>query len=152
MTPDQQNLAIDEICRPKVETCPIHLRRDCCARGSIPDYVNDLNAMANAEAALKRFDKPTSSLTRDYATVRYTSELRKLVRAELRKVTVWTGDRLPNGKPMLLETHVDASPFEEIKLVRATAKQKAKAFLKALGKWPPRAERAHAEAEAGGNL
>lgn len=101
--------------------------------GYPPDFHGSMDAMALAEQILPSFDKTSSSNPEDYATLRYTHELSRIVGVKLREETVWTGNMLPDGKPMLLTTFVHASDFETFKIIQATATQRAKAFLAVIG-------------------
>lgn len=103
---------------------------------NMPDWPNDLNACHEMEMVLMEMDKQPnvqmSSRPQDRAMVRYTAHLGKIVGAKLKEITVWTGRNLPCGKPELLATSVDASPFESQKLIHATARQRCLAFIQTL--------------------
>lgn len=51
MTPEAQRVAIAEACGIDVKICPVHRSRTCCGRG-YPNYLNDLNAMYEAEKVI----------------------------------------------------------------------------------------------------
>lgn len=76
-----------------------------------------------------------SSRASDHEPVRHAHELSKVVGIELRKETVVSDLKQPDGSPLLLNTYVPASPFELVKLVRATAAQRREALLRTLGLW-----------------
>ncbi len=76
-----------------------------------PDYLNDLNAMAQAEAILSEIDEKWGS-----QQWRYTSKLSDIV-----------GVDAPTHEPMPNE--------EAFKIIRATAAQRAEAFGRALNLW-----------------
>lgn len=111
--------------------CELHSRL-IESLSKVPDYPNDLNACAEFEKAMLVSSKPYSS-GMDHEQIKYCSELRKIVGAALRKETVLSGIKKPDGSELLLETSVYSSPFEEIKLVTATAEQRCITFLKVKG-------------------
>ena len=103
MTPEQQRIAIAEACGED---------NDSIYRDLIPDYLNDLNAMHEAEETLD------ASQCAEYA--------RQLMKHH------------PTYCVTVLDTRF--APTEEIayetyQLLHATAAQRAEAFLRTIGKW-----------------
>lgn len=102
----------------------------------IPDYLNDLNAIHNdVEPLILKSTKPYSSRVQDHEPWRYQTHLRKIVGAELREERVLSGTKDEDGVEIVLITYVYASYAESLKVIRATASQKAEAILKTLNKW-----------------
>ena len=116
MSPEQQRIAIAEACgwtalteeQPFMTALPKHWQ-GAESRMPLPDYLNDLNAMHEAEEMLNR------------------NQL-YLYGNELDRIT------LPKNKIEMAYVHgPEAGMYPE--LFRATAAQRAEAFLKTLGKW-----------------
>lgn len=104
----------------RFERCAKPEHHNGFAYGS-PDYLHDVNAMIEAEKVLENHptDKPWSSAALDCAESRFVHHLLRIVGAKLiQHKGLTTYGRL-----------------EELKLVRATARQRAEAFLKALNLW-----------------
>ncbi len=93
----------------------------------LPDYLSDLNAMHDAEKVLLDGSHSVrgSSRPQDHAELRYIGKLSEIVGLRLREIV--TKDNMA--------THVSASPFENMKLIQATASQRAEAFLRTLSLW-----------------
>ena len=111
MTDGEINLAIAEACRKDTSLCPVHLSRACCGRAGYRDWCNDLNAMHEAEKVL------TECADDNYAKFNnYLYHLEMIVcNAHGKDCTDYDG----------------WSGF----IAFATARQRAEAFLKTLGKW-----------------
>lgn len=98
-----------------------------------PNPLVNLNVMNMAEDFLNKFDNNLSSNLRDYASVRYSGELGKILGVQYKEVQILP-EMADKGFPVMT-TSIFASPFEQLKFLRATAAQKAEAFLKALHLW-----------------
>lgn len=109
MTPEQQRIAIAEACGKKF------IFQEYGGKivffNDIPDYLNDLNAMHEAEKVLKTQNQ-TKSVKNLWRT--YKIELWKIVNPEIR--FQWDSEHWIN-------------------CISATAEQRAEAFLRTIGKW-----------------
>lgn len=144
MTPEEQRIAIAEVCGWKWHHCPtsnieIDQFGQLLKLGSrkwsgwvkgkhpdaagywhqtyAPDYLHDLNSMHEAEKALFGQDKPVLSSPQPSAI--YENELIRVVVGELGFI---------NGECCLCHGQL-------VLVAHATAAQRAEAFLKCLGKW-----------------
>lgn len=112
MTREAQQIAIAEACGKDVKICPIHHSRTCCGRiRTIPDYLSDLNAMHEAENW--------------YFSQSQTIDEKSLWLDNLAVVCGWAK----------AETPVEAKFESDLNCSRATAAQRAEAFLRTIGKW-----------------
>jgi hypothetical protein len=149
MSPAEQNIAIAYLCGWVRVGLPFE-RHGITLNGPVfgwyhpdvtgcsfnpPDYVNNLNDIAKAEQLILESSKPWSSDPLDHEPCRYLNELIKVTGADMRKETVVSGAKKPDGSYLLLEHYVYASYDEELKVIRATAAQRAEAILKTLDKW-----------------
>lgn len=119
----------------------------------VPDYLNDLNAMNEAEEVLneEQYSKLFSSNPRDHADMRYIAELAKVCGIETREELIINVDEKDKDKlnfrpgpyptPIELPSsaivlgHIIPAYGHELCLIKATAAQRAEAFLKAINKW-----------------
>lgn len=162
MKPEAQRIAIAEACGWVTDCGYENSLKDNVFYGSCPDqnikwqkcpdYLNDLNAMHEAEKVL---DEPSrsiggSSRPQDHAAFRYLSELSKLCGMVTRKEMVVSCPEqfrpafdkvMKNGPPFklpfgvgILSHSIPAYGYETV-MIRATASQRAEAFLRTIGKW-----------------
>ena len=120
--------------------------------GHVPDYLSDLNACHEMEKVLDdpKHSKMASSRPYDHAPWRYLSELAKVCKLEVREEMVVSCaeqfrpafDKVMKGGPpfklpvgvCILSHFIPAQGYETC-LIRATAAQRAEAFLRTIGKW-----------------
>lgn len=105
-------------------------------RAPVLNYFASLDAMHEAEKVLIKDDEKFACSSRpyDYPTIKYKQVLRAITGAKLKEETIVSGEK-QNGTPRFLSTYVYASPWEDMKLVHATAAQRAEAFLRTKGLW-----------------
>jgi hypothetical protein len=122
MSPEAQRIAIAEVCgyrhgesKPFWMATPVGQPFVACSVDKLPDYLNDLNAMHEAEKFIPQRDRCL-----------YPGNLIKS-----------TG---PDGIIDLVDDYGEWSTSESTSffaLIHATAAQRAEAFLRTLGKWVP---------------
>lgn len=116
-----------------------------------PDYVNDLNLMHEAEKLILTSTKPWSSRGQDHEPMRYIAMLYQVLGVETREELVLSVEAKDIGKlnnrpkpwPHPIELPSSAIVLShcvplagwDMKLIRATAPQRAEAFLRTIGKW-----------------
>ena len=114
MKPEQQRIAIAEACGYK-PGCKCRLKQPrwrtpddsgCCSIDELPNYLNDLNAMHEAEATLV-----DAALNKNFVD---------------NLIVVILGEN---------EAQSDGSYYEAWLMLQATAAQHAEAFLRTTGKW-----------------
>lgn len=115
MNPEKQRIAIAEACGWRIEyihgngmDCDVWVDPEGLIREECPDYLNDLNAMHEAEKALTELQRGD-----------YSHEL-------LRMVAI----RKPYNPRSMAWCHMDF-----FQVTHATAAQRAEAFLKTINKW-----------------
>ncbi len=122
-----------------------------CVLAEIPDYLNDLNAMHSAEKFILESTKLCSSNPENHEPMRYLIELAKVVGLPTREELVISISKEDEGKlnfrPGPYPTPIQLPPSaivlghsipaygHELDLIRATAGQRAEAFLKTLSLW-----------------
>jgi hypothetical protein len=110
MKPEEQRIAIAEACgwkqHPQEPCVMLHKEHSWRLILDLPDYLNDLNAMHEAEETLRK---------NQFHFVDYYGTLFMVVSC--------------------LETYEGNIGYFEFELVTATASQRAEAFLKTIGKW-----------------
>lgn len=119
MSPEAQRIAIAEVCgyrygesKPFWMATPVGQPFVACSVDKLPDYLNDLNALREAEKVLK-----------SYQAEEYVIQLASIL--------------LNEASRDLLTYEQTANWYNVFVLLNATAAQRAEAFLRTLGKWVP---------------
>lgn len=117
----------------------------------LPNFVGDLNAIRVAEELVAVSSKPWSSKPGDHEDMRYISFLAEITGVKTREELVvscnpedrellnkrakpWPSPIVMPVSAIILSHHIPCTGYE-LCLIRATARQRAEAVLKALGKW-----------------
>lgn len=131
MTPEKQRIAIAEACgwRTDSELVSFGWRPSLCAiptykyapidRVPLPDYLNDLNAMHEAEEVLTEWQKEA------YALV-----ISELIPEDDGFVKT---PYVPSANAYI--GYIECPAGVTFKMIHATAAQRAEAFLRTIGKW-----------------